>query len=151
MRTFREELAALDWQGCGGWGCSNNMADLFEEVVTIVAAAIAAGVTLAHTPPEPVDLRSEAALDAFIAGIDSPWHSDESRRGWCRLFLRDAAMGVLRLPDPRPAPDAALPLGEPAMHAHDGIGLHRAEAHHRPADYQVTRDVSRGGHGPVTP
>jgi len=43
-------------------------------------------------------LRSEAALDTFIAGLDSPNHSESSRRAWCRLFLRDAAMGVLRLP-----------------------------------------------------
>ena len=30
----------------------------------------------------------------------------------------------------------ALPLGEPAMHAHDGLGTHRAEQHHRPEDYR---------------
>jgi len=45
-----------------------------------------------------IDLRSEAALDTFIAGLDSPWHTPEGRREWCRLFLQDAAMGVLRLP-----------------------------------------------------
>jgi hypothetical protein len=32
--------------------------------------------------------------------------------------------------------DAALPIGEPAMHAHDGLGTHRAEVHHRPKDYR---------------
>lgn len=45
----------------------------------------------------PVDLWSEQALDVFIAGLDHPNHSEKSRRGWCRLFLRDAALGFLRL------------------------------------------------------
>lgn len=28
-------------------------------------------------------------IDAFIAGLDSPWHSPESRAAWVRLFFRD--------------------------------------------------------------
>ena len=28
-------------------------------------------------------------LDLFIAGLDSPNHSEESRRAWCALFFRD--------------------------------------------------------------
>ena len=69
MRTFREELAALDWQGCGGWGCSDNMADLFEEVVTIVAAAIAAGVTLAPTPRLACPVCTLTTCECFAAGV----------------------------------------------------------------------------------
>jgi len=67
---------------------------------------------LAHPAPaaplDPIDLRSEAALDAFMSGLDSPWHSDESRRSWCRMFLRDAAMGHLRLAAPAAPLDPIL-------------------------------------------
>ena len=28
-------------------------------------------------------------LDTFVAGLDSPNHSEQSRRDWCRLFFRD--------------------------------------------------------------
>jgi len=71
--------------------------------------------TFAATPAPlgAIDLRSEDALDAFIAGLDSPWHSPESRRGWCRLFLRDAAMGVLRL--------VATPLDDPLFAASNAL------------------------------
>ncbi len=39
---------------------------------------------------------SEAVLDAFLAGLDSPWHSKESRREWVRLFIRDVAAGRIK-------------------------------------------------------
>jgi hypothetical protein len=30
-----------------------------------------------------------------------------------------------------------LPIGEPDMHAHDGIGVHDVRQHHRPQDYHT--------------
>jgi hypothetical protein len=43
---------------------------------------------------------SEEMLDQFIAGVDSPYHSPESRKAWCRLFLRDM-LAVERGPNNR--------------------------------------------------
>jgi hypothetical protein len=42
---------------------------------------------LRDTAPSGLDVALD--LDSFIAGLDSPNHSDESRRAWCRLFFRD--------------------------------------------------------------
>jgi hypothetical protein len=46
--------------------------------------------------------------------------------------IADAILAAL----PDEWPDDALPLGEPDMHRHDGLGSHRVSIHHRPEDYR---------------
>jgi hypothetical protein len=92
-------IAAYESQA---WSSPDQMADmLLDGLATLDAARQPAPEPTAAL--EPIDLRSEDALDMFVAGLDSKWHTPESRRSWCRLFLRDAAMGVLRLYAPTPS------------------------------------------------
>jgi hypothetical protein len=44
------------------------------------------------TMPDTLTEIPDDVLDTFIAGLDSPNHSPESRRAWCRLFLRDMSL-----------------------------------------------------------
>ena len=64
----------------------------------------------------------------------------ERREAWAEQREKEearwAAVWMTREEAEKREADDALPLGEPDMHAHDGIGLHRAETHHRPQDYQ---------------
>jgi hypothetical protein len=63
----------------------------------------------------------------------------ERREAWAEQREKEearwAAVWMTREAEKREADDA-LPLGEPDMHAHDDIGLHRAETHHRLLDYR---------------
>jgi hypothetical protein len=43
-------------------------------------------------------------VDTFIAGLDSPNHSPESRLHWIGLFYRDLIAAALRAATPDPAP-----------------------------------------------
>jgi hypothetical protein len=43
----------------------------------------------ARAEPRAVPATFPLDLAAFVAGLDSPNHSDQSRQDWCRLFFRD--------------------------------------------------------------
>jgi hypothetical protein len=36
---IKAAIATLDWEGCGGWGCTDNMADVFRQVETVIDGA----------------------------------------------------------------------------------------------------------------
>lgn len=42
----------------------------------------------------PAELDPPLDVDTFLAGLDSPNHSEESRRAWVRLFYRDLIAGA---------------------------------------------------------
>ena len=67
-----------------------------------------------------------AAATPAPLDVDAP---DNANAATTSANATPAPLDVERLAD-------ALPLGEPTMHAHDGLGIHRAEAHHRPEDYR---------------
>jgi len=58
------------------------------------------GVHRAETHHRPQDYRADVPatfpldLDTFNAGLDSPWHTPESRKGWIALFYRDMRMAA---------------------------------------------------------
>ena len=88
--------------------------------------------------PAPLDGRIAAMKLPMVEPVGSKKTDaiNSQRASWnaaldaaAREFATPAPLDVERLAD-------ALPLGEPTMHAHDGLGIHRAEAHHRPEDYR---------------
>lgn len=121
---------------------------------------------------EPLTFRDVPAtfpldLDAFIAGLDSPNHSEASRRDWCRLFYRDMQraatpppLDVERLAEWLHEGDAkAHPVGggwtqEPCQYHRDwAAGLSRliaapvATPPARPTAHETIRSALKGARG----
>jgi hypothetical protein len=114
------KIASLDWEGCGGWGCSDNMADLYGKVAAILALA-----------PTPDALPSRDNLQRQLDKADAALGYNETD-GWGEDGGRVARIRRLMAPTP---PDALL---------EDVIAFVRWSANVRddtPAAIAVARDL----------
>ena len=87
-------------------------------------------------------LREALDLDTFIAGLDSPNHSEQSRRDWCDLFFRDMQRAFSASPAAAPTFSATFRDSMDAMPASNTTHSpppRRYERRHGPSSTRMKR------------